>query len=62
MDNESDNEEEAFLTQKSKPSKPVFEDKDYTEENKNINRLKKYTFITGKANDSDVKLENPTTN
>jgi len=54
-----DDEEEAFLHQKpSKPTKPVFSDQDYTEENKNINRLKKYTFITGKENDTDAKLEN----
>lgn len=59
--NDSDNEEEAFLQQRSKkPSKPVHVDEDYTEDNKNLNRLKQYTFITGKGNETDAKLENPT--
>lgn len=56
-DNE-DNEEEAFLSIKQKkPSKPVHVDEDYNEDNRNLNRLKQYTFITG-SSEQDAQLTN----
>ena len=56
---DSDNEEEQFLNQRQKkPSKPVHVDEDYNDDNKNVNRLKQYTFITGQGNEEDAQLTN----
>jgi len=46
-DNEEQTEEEAFLNARPSNKAVNFTDQDYTDDNKNVNRLKKYTFVSG---------------